>query len=100
MKSEAVQKNIHPDGYEGSFFLIETSIQSDLQFCCSNAEYNLTGFLRPDVSKELDLMDEINYRIKWVPILFFLYSQAEGFDSQTNIIRQTKRLRVIFNKIK
>lgn len=54
MKSEAVQKNIHPDGYEGSFFLIETSIQSDLQFCCSNAEYNLTGFLRPDVSKELD----------------------------------------------
>lgn len=45
-------------------------------------------------------MDEINYRIKWVPILFFLYSQAEGFDSQTNIIRQTKRLRVIFNKIK
>lgn len=66
------------------------SIQSDLQFCCNNAEYNLTG---------LDLMEEINYQKKWVPILFFLYSQAQGLDSQTNIIRQTKRLRVIFNKI-
>jgi hypothetical protein len=58
MRSEAICKNLPPEGFEGGLILDEMSIQSDLQFYSKDGVEYLVGFT--DLGEESDLMSSIH----------------------------------------